>query len=656
MDKWELVFAPTDEEKRRYKVLLKGNKEEVEALQSEIGVNCSRIFVPDSSEYDWAFYVYKIDDKKKEAVISLLNKYVKTPPYTVPPEKETSSKEREINLNPSYTFDRFVIGTSNRFTHAACLAVAKNPGKIYNPLFIYGDVGLGKTHLMHAIGNYILQSNPNLNVFYVSTERFTSEVIEAIAQGKITEFRNFYKQADILLIDDIQFLAESESTQEEFFHTFNVLHENQKQIVITSDKPPKQLVTLEERLKSRFEWGLIADIKRPTLEMRVAILKKKGEDVKIQLDDEILIYVANRLESNIRELEGFLKRINAYGELTNQPISRELVVQLLDDLLPAKKEPVKEEVKPKVVEKKKVCSKCGKELSFIAEYNRWYCYTCKTYEEEKGKKIERPIPPPPEAKVVEKAKPKPPPPPPPKKVEKPCPICGNELTYIEKYDRWYCYNCGKYEEKKIEKPIPPPPPEEKRVEEIKPKKAVEKPKEEVEVEEIKPKKAVEKPKKEMEVEEIKPKEKVEELPKEKVEKRVEVKPKIKKGVKVVEVAYFYPEDKNQELEKVKELFLTISQKHKLKFELVGVFEKSYEIERSINYDLFSQLCKTNNVSIAVVIGPPPGPITSKEFEEKITESFEKEDIALQFIPFSDITKQYKYLNILLDIALLGHNK
>lgn len=240
---------------------------------------------------------------------------------------------RDAMLNPRYTFDSFIVGSSNRLAHAACLAVAEHPALAYNPLFLYGNVGLGKTHLLHAIGNLVLDTSPGINVLYVSSEKFTNDLINAIRRQNTEEFRARYRSIDILLIDDIQFIAGKEGTQEEFFHTFNTLHGAGKQIVLSSDRPPKAIVTLEERLRSRFEWGLIVDVQSPDVETRTAILRAKGESLNVHVPDEVIDFVAHRIQSSIRELEGSLNRVVAFAKLNRQPISVDIAAAALSELL-----------------------------------------------------------------------------------------------------------------------------------------------------------------------------------------------------------------------------------------------------------------------------------------------------------------------------------
>ena len=271
----------------------------------------------------------------------------------VPPAKKMPAPvpvdDQKTNLNPKYTFDTFVIGSNNRFAHAASVAVAESPGKEYNPLFLYGGVGLGKTHLMHSVAHYILQKDPTKKVLYVTSEVFTNELIDSIRNGNntsMTKFREKYRNIDVLLIDDVQFIIGKESTQEEFFHTFNALHSANKQIIISSDRPPKDMETLEARLQSRFEWGLIADISSPDYETRMAILRKKEELDGYNIDDEDIRYIATNIKSNIRELEGALNKLVALSNLENREITISMAEEVLKDIISPNS---KREVTPQVI-------------------------------------------------------------------------------------------------------------------------------------------------------------------------------------------------------------------------------------------------------------------------------------------------------------------
>ena len=345
---WNNVLSQVEQKisKPSFETWLKSTK-----LLSYTGSNVT-IAAPNSFARDWLenHYVHLITGILTELTGEDL--YIK---FVVPKDQEVEdfnipmaakrevkqNEQQEISpgmLNPKYTFDTFVIGSGNRFAHAASLAVAEAPAKAYNPFFIYGGVGLGKTHLMHAIGHYVLEHNPNAKVVYLSSEKFTNEFINSIRDNKTIEFRNKYRNVDVLLIDDIQFLAGKESTQEEFFHTFNTLHEESKQIVISSDRPPKEIPTLEDRLRSRFEWGLITDIAPPDLETRIAILRKKAKAEGLDIPNEVMLYIANQIDTNIRELEGALIRVVAYSSLVNQDISTELAATALKDIMPNPKQ------------------------------------------------------------------------------------------------------------------------------------------------------------------------------------------------------------------------------------------------------------------------------------------------------------------------------
>ncbi|HUP88486.1 MAG TPA: chromosomal replication initiator protein DnaA [Longimicrobiales bacterium] len=269
-------------------------------------------------------------------------------------------------LNERYLFDRYVVGTQNQLAAAACRAVAEAPARMYNPLFIYGGVGLGKTHLMHAIGHSIMARDPSRRVAYISSERFTNDLIASIQEGRMAEFRRRYRDIDLLLIDDVHFLGEKERTQEEFFHTFNALHDAQRQIVMTSDRPPKEIPGLEERLVSRFEWGLVTDIKPPDLETRVAILRKKAEEDQIQMQDEVLEFIARNCRSNVRELEGAIIKLLAYSSLTRRETTIELAREALGGVLVGSEAP---EITPALV-KERVAASWNVSIDVLASKKR----------------------------------------------------------------------------------------------------------------------------------------------------------------------------------------------------------------------------------------------------------------------------------------------
>ncbi|MBA2254290.1 MAG: chromosomal replication initiator protein DnaA [Chloroflexi bacterium] len=317
--------------------------------------NRFRVAVPNGFAKDWLETRYRslisqtlarvvgysvtVDFEVREGIVSPLDKApadgtaAGPQPVRLEPGRVGSSEGSTLNLNSRYTFRNFIVGSSNRLAHAASLSVAERPGHAYNPLFLYGGVGLGKTHLMHAIGNQVISRFPRKKVVYATSEKFTNEFITSIQQGRIDDFRARYRRIDLLLIDDIQFIADKERTQEEFFHTFNAIHEDGKQIVLSSDRPPKLIVTLEERLRSRFEWGLIADLTAPDLETRIAILRAKAEEQAVPMGSDVLEFIARKVVSNIRELEGALNRIMAYANMGGMPLTIELAQAVLSNVL-----------------------------------------------------------------------------------------------------------------------------------------------------------------------------------------------------------------------------------------------------------------------------------------------------------------------------------
>jgi len=314
--------------------------------------NVLRVRVPNTQFREWLLKNYQgvIAESLKDLGHADLQLQFDCEPEARPAPATTERETPTATpLNPKYTFESFVVGSSNQFAHAAARAVAEIPSKSYNPLFIYGGVGLGKTHLMHAIGHYIQARDRQLNLCYISSDRFINEMINAIRFDRLPAFRQKYRSIDVLLVDDIQFIAGKDRTQEEFFHIFNALHDSQKQIVISSDCPPRQIPTLEERLHSRFEWGLIADIQPPDIETKVAILKRKAESERVEIPENVALFIGSKVKTNIRELEGSLIRLIAYASLTGHDIDLPLAQEVLKDLLSTEDKPITMEMIQKFV-------------------------------------------------------------------------------------------------------------------------------------------------------------------------------------------------------------------------------------------------------------------------------------------------------------------
>lgn len=513
------------------------------------------------------------------------------------PVVESSFESGDTRLVPNYTFEEFVVGPHNRFPHAASLAVSENLGKAYNPLFLYGPVGIGKTHLMQAVGHRVLHRNSAARVLYVTAQQFMSEVIELLQAGKLQLLRERYRSLDLLLVDDIQFLATSEATQEEFFHMFNDLHASGKQIIMTSDRPPKMLTTLEDRLRSRFEWGLIADIKFTNLETRVAIMKKKESHLKgFILGDDVRLYIASRLKSNIRELEGFLRRIQAYTQLYNEEISLTLVKEILKELIPPEEWGTDT---PDLAAEKPAGPVASEMDGFDLRPT-----TAMPPKEVPAPAPSKPppivLPAPPVAPLsvdpLPGTQPKPPvvPPSEPPKAPPP-PVVVLEPAAV--------------------KPAAPPP--------------------------------VPTP-----VLPAVPAPTTPTLPKPPLTPLVQ--PTIlPSNPGQIHVVFFYPTGRDKELVQMKKKFDDIIGKHKLKFSLHPALEVDYALAAALDVETFVDKCRQASVSVGIVLGPPPGTaLQEAAFFGKLQESFDQAQLSLQMIPWDELGKDYRFLNLALDITLI----
>jgi DNA replication protein DnaC/uncharacterized protein YbaR (Trm112 family) len=556
-------------------------------------------------------------------------------------------------LKKNYTFDKFIVGTNTRFTYAACKAVANKPGKNYNPLFVYGGVGLGNTHLMQAIGHHVKENFPEMRVVYVSCGKFINEVVEAIEKGTINNLRNKFKNIDLLLIDDIQFLEQSESTQEEFFHIFNEMHEVEKQIILTSDKPPKKLVTLEERLQSRFEWGLTTDVKSPNFETRKAILKTKSAESNLELPDKINDFIAERLTSNIRELEGIINRIAAYQELSeeNSAVNIGLVKDIMRNILPEEEEEGKDEkTRPGHEEKNKdkrpppsarpeinppgyspappapgynqqyghACPRCRSPLNYIPQYQRWYCNNCGTYTDPASGS-----PPQPGNYSGYYSQPSSMPPPPPSQPQaapsRPCPKCSAELKYISEYEQYYCPNCKKYEQEMTEKPERPQKAKKKKPDGFKEDSGKSAESEEQNIENI-------------------------------------IIGEKKADTRVIKAGYFIVEGDQKVAIDIAKRLSKIARRKNIKFYLETLFAHFYPKNVNINYAKMAHITKNNKADIVLCLEPSPkGDLETEEFKDGFSSVMDKANIPYAFLPQGEM-KDSDALNLMLDIAICAKKR
>jgi Holliday junction resolvasome RuvABC ATP-dependent DNA helicase subunit len=593
-----------------------------------------------------------------------------TNPMTPPEETAPAAGAGDARLVPAYLFEEFVVGAHNRFPHAAALAVSENLGKAYNPLFIYGPVGIGKTHLMQAVGHRVRQRDPNTRVLYVTAQQFMTEVIELLQAGKLQTLRERYRALDLLLVDDIQFLATSEATQEEFFHTFNDLHASGKQIIMTSDRPPKMLTTLEDRLRSRFEWGLIADVKPTNLETRMAILRKKEVHLKgLHLSDEIILYIATRLKSNVRELEGFLRRIQAYTQLNAQEITLPLVQEILKELLPPEEWSEEGGKTAPAVEMAAPASPLAQDIAEVREEKK----------PEPPADVRVPPPsPPPEAKAPPPEIKAPPPPeteaPPPPRIEKPAPPppeTGPEPMAIPELPSETTEQPPKIV-RPAKAPFTPPP----IVRPAQPPRAEGGPSPKTPLPTPMPGRPAPPPGTPGPLPPVAPPVRPgapiggpppvaprPPLPGVKPPAPAPAPMTPGPGVSVpggltpntgaIPVAFFFPQAQEKELDRMRKKFEEIIKKHKLKFTLHSAVESAYPMDASLNYDDFLTKCTEAQVSIAIVLGPPPeSAIQETVFFNQLQEALDKNQVSLQMVPWDELGKDYRFLNLALDITLL----
>ncbi len=656
--------APSPKDKNRYKLSIAGSEKDVNKLVKQLSSISSRPFPSPDDKYGWSLFLYNLKESAKNKITSELDKVIKNK-KNIPAEKQKKSRDVKSKstssgnnilyrseLKKDYTFDKFIVGANTRFTYAACKAVANKPGKNYNPLFIYGGVGLGKTHLIQAIGHHVKENFSEMKIEYIACSKFINEVVAAIEKGTINLLRNKFKNVDLLLIDDIEFLEQSESTQEEFFNIFNEMHEVEKQIVITSDKPPKKLVTLEDRLKSRFEWGLTTDVKSPNFETRKAILKKKAAEANLELSDQINDFIAERLTSNIRELEGIINRIVAYQELSedNIQINISIVKNIMRNILP--EEEKEEESRPEKEnsttgarqgEGRKAaqypgynppppvpgyqqqqygnnCPRCRSPLRYIPQFKRWYCDNCGVYTDPAPG---APLPPGNYTGDYPQPSPSPPPPPPSKSqtaASRPCPNCSAELKYIDEYDQYYCPNCKKYEQELLEENDTPRKTKSK-------EKAPE------------PKKPSSKDSKDKE-------ENIEDI----------IIGEKKEDTRVIKAGYFIAEGDQKLAIDIANRLSKIARRKNIKFYLKTHFAHFYPKKAKLNYAKFAHITKNNNADIVLCLEPPSnGKTAPEEFKEELSAALDKENLPYAFLPQKKM-KDSDALNLMLDIAICAKKR
>jgi len=531
----------------------------------------------------------------------------------------------QIGLKAVYSFDQLVVGPNNHVAAAACHAVADAPGSAYNPLFIYGPPGVGKTHLMHAVAQQMIKANPDCHIKYISAERFMHEIMDAMTSDRLTTVRQNYSNLDLLILDDVQYLIESKVSQEEFFHIFNNLQNENRQVILAADRPPNQLTALNQNIRSRLEWGLASDVKYPDQPQRLEILKKKQLLQNITLTEEMLAFVAEQLSSNVRELEGFLKRIHAYTTLSHQQITMDLVQAVVREIGPNVATPVnggpQEPPAPPETPKNKFKPQPTEDTPMSAHQKN--VNELKKILEESGLtngKHKDPAPPPPAARA-----PAPPPPPPAARAPAPppAPPAHPAPPPVPAHP--------------ARAPAPPPPPIPNTLN-MPPRPAPPAPAAQPPAAPPPPPPAV-----------------VVEAPASISIPDFEeaLQEELPAGHKEVIAVFFYPKGCAEALETVHRKFQDVIKKHKLKFRLKRVHSEGYEIKGKVNYSSFVEVCKANKVPVAIVIGPPPETfIPEQDFYDLLTVTLDVQGVSLQLINWTEINKDYRYLNLALDIALV----
>jgi len=644
---FSVVYSPTVKNRFRYKVKLNADDDDIMSIIKQIGPICGTPFKSLDRNFDKAFYVYGNTTEVKDQILNAINSVIEeektkqipsSPPEAeaTPPKEEKILKKSEqevssspqppsspalkdilsellitLTLNPRYRFETLYEGDFNRWLKKICEKIAKKFDISYDPLFIWGGVGLGKTHLIQAIGNYVMENHPDKKVIYIQAQ----DLINAINKikdnpEKRERFVNAFKDVDYLLVDDFQFLEKDESSQDIFFLIFEKLYQQNKQIVITADRPPNQLMQITDRLRSRFTWGLVSKLSKPDLASREGIikLKIKSEFHPLKLSKEMINYIAGEFQDNIREIEGVLKKIRAYVELRNEPVSMEMLNAVINELK-------------------------GEEATILTEEKK---HEKKPVEQKPTSPPTQPTPPPqpsvaPEQKVTIPPPPDDMPPPPP---EVQCPYCGGELSYIEAYDRWYCYNCKRYAPPDFGKGKYRAVVKKTKVDkkEVEKKLAV--------LEELK--KIGEKPEASPQKEPIKPK---------------EFKPPYElKFARVIPYAIFYPANYESAANELPNRILDVIYKHRLhiKFEATAFLEYN---PQNPNFTSFVKSLNDLKLKVGIVIGPKNMKAEEEDkFYSTLSRMFEDSKLCLEYLEFEEINKDFAILNIVLDVANYGKQK